>query len=350
MKIYLPAVLLGIITWTSVVAETTGNLADIQQLHLHTDYTYDEVSQTINLDTVLPEDYQVTGVDWSVLIHTYDNAIGCYSNCNNDYVLYAINGYDAEGNLLGTTGIDGYIENNTGSWAHNVYSGTIDAPEALLGLSTIEIVEGGQDTGFWGGYYGPMFHNQELYVTYEITPSITPDVIAEVAQETLDVIDLIQPDITAPAMHNDVVQAAPAVEEVSVEETEPEIQEELAETETSTGEESTASEESSSQESVASNESGGKPSVATQALQTLQLVQGIEQKNTMLASGMGLVGDFTAYETVKLTETIALQDNEDWYSENDFYGDSEYTENLQLSDKLNLKETQFYYGRTYQFY
>jgi hypothetical protein len=317
MKIYLPAVLLGTITWTSVVAETTGNLADRQQLHLHTDYTYDEVSQTINLDTVLPEDYQVTGVDWSVLIHTYDNAIGCYSNCNNDYVLYAINGYDAEGNLLGTTGIDGYIENNTGSWAHNVYSGTIDAPEALLGLSTIEIVEGGQDTGFWGGYYGPMFHNQELYVTYEITP---------------------------------VVQAAPAVEEVSVEETEPEIQEELAETETSTGEESTASEESSSQESVASNESGGKPSVATQALQTLQLVQGIEQKNTMLASGMGLVGDFTAYETVKLTETIALQDNEDWYSENDFYDDSEYTENLQLSDKLNLKETQFYYGRTYQFY
>ena len=358
MRIYLLAVLTGIGIWTSVNAETTGNLADINQLHLHTDYTYDEVTQTIDLDTVLPENYQVTSVDWSFMVHTYDNAVGCYANCPDDYVVYTISGYDAEGSLLGTTGLEGvYLEHNTGGWsAPMIFSGTVDAPEDLLGLSTIEIIEGGQDMGFWGGSYGPMFHQQQLYVTYDIglpEPVVTPEDIATQTEQIMDVLDTIIEPVqvadTPEVINNDIVQAEPEVtEEEVVEETVEEV--EVAETESESTQEETKETETETVTSEGKSENPKPSNIVNNAFQTLQLVQNIEQNNAQLASGMGLVGDFDAYTSLQLVETVALQDNEDWYSEKDFYEDSEYTETIQLSDKLKLQETQFYYGRTYQFY
>lgn len=348
MRIYLFVVLTVIGTWTS--ADQSENL--VEGLEHNSTYYYTETSQS----GTLPEEWNVDGFGISLEYRSFDNSVGCFQNCVDDTATFDVDMYDSNGVLLGTAGMGDFtIDYDGGGWSPwyliDWYfdSGPVDE------IASYEWTMGGKDNGFWGGYYGPQFRNSELYFTYSVPETVSVEDVANLANQTIDLIDDIIIDYTPETLSETISEdfnIDPVGEDTSSEEiADTDVEEPSEPEEVADGQ----PEEESKEETVAEVESGSSEvaapvsNIANNAFATFQLVQDIVHTDAPQIGAIGSINGFDAYTGIELTESVALNDNEDWYSDVDFYGDDDYAEHLNLTDTINLTEKAFY-GSNNQFY
>jgi len=84
-------------------------------------------------------------------------------------------------------------------------------------------------------------------------------------------------------------------------------------------------------------------------LQTLKLIKSI---NTMTQVGMIDTIDMSSYTGVTLGESVALEDNDDWYQDQAFYSSIGMTDSGILNgyNSLKINDNGEWYGSDNQFY
>ena len=172
-------------------ADTTDNLVNQNgELDHQTTYYGPSVEETYTI----PQDAiwrNPTSIDWSVDVRSYDNAIGCYSNCVDDRALIYFEFYDVNNNYLTSDG-PGWItlDHDTGGWSAWVnYSGSYTDETYLSEINSIRWILDGRDTGYWAGNYGPQFRNASL--TFEYDP-VEEELIIQVEEDVLELLELIE--------------------------------------------------------------------------------------------------------------------------------------------------------------
>ncbi len=123
----------------------------------------------------IPEGIEVTGINYSVDIRSYDNAVGCYSNCIDDYgFTYFHPTGDNQEYYTGLAGENSWVfDYDGGGWSPwTTLSGHYDVDNKEI--TEIEWRAYGIDRGYWGGYYGPQFTNVVFTLEYEGEPEPEP--------------------------------------------------------------------------------------------------------------------------------------------------------------------------------
>jgi hypothetical protein len=330
-------------------AETTDNLInDKGQLDHNSTYYYTQVKQTYNI----PDDAEWSNpsqIDWSVDVKSYDNAVGCYSNCIDDTAKIDINFYGGN-ELLDTVGPgDITLDYDGGGWSGWInFSGSYDDETYLSLITSVEFVLGGKDTGYWGGRYGPRFRNAELTFDYNVEEEL---ITIEVEQDVLELIELIE------AGQATVEDLEILLEEIELEDEEEEI--EYIEVDTEGDEQDTDNESNESTEGDSNDtesvtmDTGNtqQNSVLYNTLsggeEVLNLLDMVQDTNSVLHNNVVYADsiDFRSYTDISLRDTITLEDNNDWYENQAFYDNQNIPDSQLLSTYkyINIQDNKEWY-------
>jgi len=341
-------------------ADTTDNLVNQNgELDHQTTYYGPSVEETYTI----PQDAiwrNPSSIDWSVDVRSYDNAIGCYSNCVDDRALIYFEFYDVNNNYLTSDG-PGWItlDHDTGGWSAWVnYSGSYTDETYLSEINSIRWILDGRDRGYWAGNYGPQFRNASLTFEYdpveeELIIQVEEDVLAlieliESGEEDIDILDeyfeeleeeldeefeeiieIVEDDLEEDLDETDE-EVDSETEDVSEEmESEEDTSEESGEESSEEGteeneEEVDVNDESTFEDNISTTETGGLSDTLSGGEEVLNLLDMVQTTSTGLSNNvvLGDVVDISSYTSISLSESVELEDNEDWYQNESFYEDS----------------------------
>lgn len=375
MKRLLP-LSLAILIGTSL-ADTTDNLVNQQgQLDHNSTYYYTQSDEVY----YIPQDADwrnPESIDWSVDVRSFDNAVGCYSNCIDDTATIALHFYDEEGSYLTSTGPGSItLDYDGGAWSGWInYSGSYSDDQYLSEIDKIQFVVGGKDEGYWGGQYGPQFQNASL--TFEYNP-VEESIIIEVEQEMFKLIeDLEQGHIEMEEFTKQFDEVKTEMEEdfkehdieMETHEVFDEFKEDIKEAKDETKEAKEDSEVSDSvdkdvdskQETKTEKKSKEQKNTlvnnygfpiedktAQDALEVVELIESIEAPSMMQD-----VVNLGEYVAVSYADSVELEDNDDWYQNQSFYETTGFLPDSGIlagySNKL-LNDNKDWYGSDNQFY
>lgn len=368
--------LLSLIAITGIsLADTTPNLVNEQgQLDHSSTYYHTESSEVY----VIPQDADwrnPESIEWSVDVRSFDNAVGCYSNCVDDVAKIELEFYTETGDYLTKTG-PGMItlDYDGGGWSGWVtYSGSYNDDQYLSQIDKVVFTVGGMDNGYWGGNYGPEFKNASMMFVYN---PVEESLIIEVEQEMFKLIedlekgyieldefnyklDDIKVDFEEDMKMDIEMDIMPDMElKEFTAEVFDEFKEDTKEVKTEIKQPTikTTTPKQNVKQVVKPVE---KVNPATQynfvpvdtttnkALEVLQLIE-----PTVVVNVINDIIDISSYTSVTYSDSIQLEDTEDWYQNAAFY---ETLANLPDSGILanynnSLRDNEEWYGSNSKFY
>ena len=388
------ALSLALITGIAV-ADTTDNLINQNgELDHNSTYYYTESSQTYDI----PEDADwknPSAINWSVDVRSFDNAVGCYSNCIDDQGYIKVEFYDNTNTLVDSTGPGTLsLDYDGGQWSGWVnYSGVYDNELYMSEIASIEFVVGGKDRGYWGGYYGPQFRDASLIFEYD---PVEESLVIEVEQERFNLFDDLEHghigfdefsdeltsiqfdykmdmeehhgefeefdkhDFDTPTLADEMLvdvidevmpESKDVKSDIKAEVKTKEVKREPSNSKEHNESSNSSDNTNSTKYDFPTNKPFTPNTSPTDGLKELQLLQQINEVNTNIVSYSDVV-DFSSYTSVSMADSIELEDNEDWYQNQAFY------ESIGMSDSgilngynnVKLNDNKEWYGSNNQFY